>query len=422
MQIVFLMRRVILFAISICALLVVSVTNADTLDTQLQNTIQQYLSQYKNIYHLSAIQLSILLPDSTTPRDYVVGTQEFGEQKLATTTMMTQWGSITKEYTNMLIFKLANDGKFKVTDNLGKIFPEHFVKNAKDNWPTSWKKVTLIQLMNMTSGIPAYAPTVTDNSILQIKQNSMENLVNIAKTETYHCVFSQGCFPVGSAYFYSNTNYIILGLIVEKYTGESFGNVINHTILEPFKQKNSSAHVYYITQNLPKEILDNMIHGYFNNKIGIAPHLPKTWVDVTNFNLSYIASAGALIGDMDTLVKLTDAFYHNQLIAPASELEQNAVLPSNGKIVTNVKKQCIKNGGCYAMGVRILYVHHDGVIFYYQGGLLGYNAIYFWIPSEKVIIAISQPKMETNIFPLIHFSLKINTKIRAYLKLQNNKK
>lgn len=415
-----------------------SAMNADSLDIQLQNTIQQYLNQHRNQYHLSGTQLSIILPNEKSPRDYVVGTQEYGKQKPATTSMMFQWMSVTKEYTSLLIFKLANEHQFKVTDNLGKILPGHFSKDSKNPWPLKWKRITLIQLMNMTSGIPVYPMRTMDWT----KQYSLEGLANIAGKLANTCKANLGCFyPAGSKWFYSNTNYIILGLIVEKYTSESFERAINQYVLNPFKQKSQSPlYVYYMPTKLPKDLLNNMIHGSFDNQspqesTGLStgfssvadtnPYYPKTWVDATNMNLSIGASAGALIGNMNTLAKLTDALYHNQLIAPASDLEQNAALMSNGHLVTNIKKQCVKQS-CYAMGVLVLYAPSEGgLIWHYQGSDLPYNTLYFFIPSENVTIAIAQgtgATIESGDNSLINLAFKINTQIRQYLKLPISKK
>ena len=288
--------------------------------------------------------------------------------------------------------------------------------------------------MNMTSGIPTYNIW----NINRKKQYSMEELVNIAKKENNPCVAKLGCFyPAGTKWFYSNTNYIILGLIVEKYTHESFTKAITQYIFDPLKKESKSAlYVYYVPHSMPKKILSNMIHGSFNNQFiektskgflqhhTTLPYFPKTWIDVTNLNLSWAATAGALIGNMDTLVQLTSALYHNQLIAPSSDLEKNAVLMRNGKLVKNIEEQCAKQS-CYAMGIFVLNVPSEGgLIWHYQGSDIGYNTLYFWIPTEDVTIAIAQSTGETvdsGDASLINLAFKINTQIRKYLKLSVSK-
>jgi len=391
---------------------------ADSLDNQLQNTIHQYLNKNKNKYHLSAVQLSILLPNNNKPRDYVIGTQEFGKNKPATNHMLLQWGSITKEFTASLVFKLINEHKFKLTDNLEKILPEHFKKNARNPWPKAWGEINVAQLMNMTSGIPTY---VDNNALIAMMQNkyfSMDDLVTIAKNKTLHCKVSEGCFyPSGKKWFYSNTNYIILGLIAEKYMGKPFSELMQEFILNPFIKTNSNSAVYYSTQKLPEVLLNNMVHGYIDNRSGSKVHFPKSWIDVTNDNLSLASSAGALFGNTNTMVRLIYALYHDKIIPPTSQLEQYQVEVPSGKIATNLKTQCDTHEGCFAMGVRMLFMpNQGGEIFYYQGGTLGYNAIYFWIPSENVVIGLSLPIAQRGDWPLIQFALKINTQIRRYLQ------
>lgn len=397
---------------------------ADKLDTQLQNTIQQFLTQNKISSHLSGVQLSVLLPGENKPRDYVVGTQRFGKSNPATTQMMMQWGSVTKEYTALLIFKLQQDGDLNVHDTLQDVLPEHFAKNANDPWPKSWENITLIQLMNMTSGISSYTSDSV-NIYNPKKINSMASLVDVAVARTNKgCTASQGCFPAGTAWYYSNTNYIILGLIVEKYTGEKFDQVINQYIFSPFKTTQTSpVYVHYIVRNIP-DITSNMLHGYFDNKHHI-PFWQNGWADLTYCNLSWAASAGALYGNMNTLVRLTNALYHDKLVTPAFaptpvshlDLEQNAVQTINGKPVTNVATQCIptSSAACYAMGLGLSYEPGIGKMWWYAGATIAYNTHYVWIPSEDVIIAVAQSNGGNGDLAIL--VNKINQEIRAYLKL-----
>ncbi|OGT39954.1 MAG: hypothetical protein A3E81_02220 [Gammaproteobacteria bacterium RIFCSPHIGHO2_12_FULL_36_30] len=394
---------------------------ADPLDMQLQNTIQQFLTQNKMSSHLSGVQLSVLLPGENKPRDYVVGTQRFGKSNPATTQMMMQWGSVTKEYTSLLIFKLQQDGDLNVHDTLQEVLPEHFIKNANDPWPQSWKNITLIQLMNMTSGISSY--TSDSISIYNPKKmNSMRSLVDIAAARTNKgCTASQGCFPAGTAWYYSNTNYIILGLIVEHYTGLTFHQALNQYIFNPFRASNNNIYVHYFIKNNNAEILHNMFHGYFNNKHHI-PFWQSEWADLTDDNLSWAASAGALVGNMNTLARLTNALYHNKLVTPVFSptpvshlnLEQNAVQTINGKPVTNIATQCLptSSSACYAMGLGLSYEPGIGKMWWYAGATIAYNTHYVWIPSEHVIIAVAQSNGGNGDLAIL--VNKINHKIRKY--------
>ena len=132
---------------------------ADDLDSALQNDINTYVKQYSASEGFTAIQLSVLLPNEPAPRDYIAGKQMQESDTPATTNMLMQWGSITKEFTSLLIFQYLNKNQIDPQQSLDKtlydVLPERFA--VGDNaWPDAWKVVTIKQLMNMTSGIPEY--------------------------------------------------------------------------------------------------------------------------------------------------------------------------------------------------------------------------------------------------------------------------
>ncbi len=395
------------------------------LDNELQSAIQNYLDQNHTALQISAVQMSVLLPTQSTPRDYVVGTQYYDDPATpATTGMMVQWGSITKEYTDALIFQLVNQGKINTNDTLMQLLPEEFTQDNSNAWPSAWANVTLIQLMNMTSGVTNYTsiPNFLPGGMAP-GQYSLQYLVNQAAQyqKQNGCSANLGCFTPGAQWFYSNTNYLILGLVVEKLTGLSFTNAINQNILEPFQNQGDALGYYASTY--PDNILANMIHGYYSPPGSLEPQ------DISDWNMSWAASAGAMIGTTDALVKITNALYHNE-INPSNnvfinELQQNLVQVPSGLPATNIETQCIlssnlhdQNGSCYAMGLAASYdPMQKQTIWWYQGGTLGYATLYVWFPSEKVIIAISQNSNGNDY--LLQLTLRtINPMIQKYLLSQ----
>lgn len=408
-----------------CLLIGSITTYADPLDTELQNSIQTYLNQNQTSLHISAVQLSVWLPTESQPRDYVVGAQYYNQATPATKDMMMQWGSVTKEYTAALIFQLINQGKLNPNDTLIQLFPEQFTQDNSDAWPTAWANVTLVQLMNMTSGItnytsiPNFIPGVTIPG-----QYSLQYLVN--RTASYQnqngCSINVGCFtPAGKEWFYSNTNYLILGLVVEKITGLSFTDAINQNILESFQNKGDQ--VYYYASEYPANILAQMIHGYMFSGYGTNPLTQLQ--DVTNWNMSFGASAGAMIGNMNALTKTTYALYNNQINnVTINELQQNLVEIPSGQPVNqnNIQTQCVLNsdphnhdGSCYAMGLFASYdPNHQQTIWWYEGNTAGYATLYIWFPNEKVVVAISQNGDERDSLTALVLNT-INPYIKQYL-------
>ncbi len=124
-------------------------------------------------------------------------------------------GSITKQFTCACVLLLAEEGKLSVHDKVAKYYPS--LTRAGD--------ITLLDLMNHVSGYPDYYPLdFVDRRMRQV----------IAADELLR-QYAGGKldFPPGSRYSYSNTGFILLGRVIEKVSGESFGSFLARRILQP---------------------------------------------------------------------------------------------------------------------------------------------------------------------------------------------
>jgi CubicO group peptidase (beta-lactamase class C family) len=124
-------------------------------------------------------------------------------------------GSVTKQFTCACILLLAEDGLLTVRDPVAKYFPQ--LTRAKD--------ITLLDLMNHVSGYPDYYPLDFVDRRMQQPIDPDELLRRYAGGNLD--------FEPGSEWSYSNTGYILLGRIVEKISGESFGAFLTKRILQP---------------------------------------------------------------------------------------------------------------------------------------------------------------------------------------------
>ncbi len=408
----------------ICILLPLSieaVTPSQVLDQTLQQAANQGLADNQSV-GASAVELSVLLPGEDNPRDFVAGNQlkGFGIHP-ATTNMMVQYGSITKEYTTTLILHLVDQGYFSLDTPIGHLSvlqPEF----ESGEWPARWKTVTIAELLNMTSGIPenvsntdiVFNPFVeyTFNQMIDFASN-YENNVKDHPSCAQEKDITNGCFKPGTEYFYSNTNYMIAGLIVQAYYDQwkgsefTFGEIMDIAILKPVLGDQVAptclagpGHVNalcYSTAPLPDNVLVNMIHGYYNNGPDGPYLLPD--MDVSRTNLSWGNAAGALGGTTDGLARLTRALFQNEFdSAPRLTSTQYMVeetSPGQPVIpVKNIEQDCLSaSGGCYGLGVQVMSNFADdknlGTVYAYGGQTLGFGTVYIWIPKENVVLTFS---------------------------------
>jgi D-alanyl-D-alanine carboxypeptidase len=361
-------------------LLASTIFAGDQLDIELQGDVNRLYSQFSDSPAFSAIQLSVLLPGESQPRDYVVGTQSAENRSIpATSSMLTQYGSITKEFTSALIIQYMSDHHSALTlkTRLGALFQDKFPPQG--DWPAAWKTVTVEQLMHMTSGIADYTPPIT--SVNPYPQYTLNDLVEQMAVEqnTRGCIADNGCFiPAGVKYFYSNTNYIILGLLVERLYRDDYAKVLNRKIL----QKLQAHHNYvYYKLNYSHFTLARMLNGYWDD-IQLPYLNPQQ--NVTDFNLTLEATAGGMTGNTHALINLIYNFFNEKILSP----EETKMIKQTGFVhvdtgipvaPTELKSECAS--GCYGLGISYLYNSTYGDIYTYTGGTLGFSTTYIWLPK-----------------------------------------
>lgn len=124
-------------------------------------------------------------------------------------------GSVTKQFTAAAVLTLVRDRKLSLDDTLGKFVPQY----------QNGAAVTVRQLLNQTSGVPNY----TEDPNFNAWGNK-----DISPAQVLEHVQAQKLnFPSGTQWEYSNTNYLLLGMIIEKVSGLSYATFLERTILLP---------------------------------------------------------------------------------------------------------------------------------------------------------------------------------------------
>lgn len=132
-------------------------------------------------------------------------------------------GSTTKMFTAVVVLQLVQTGDVSLDASVRTYLPD---------LPASWQPITIRHLLNHTSGVPEYLSST----------NSFRTLVRVDRTpaEVLALVQEQPLhFAPGSKYEYSNTNYVALGLIIEKLTGKPYAEVIETRFLRPLGMTHS---------------------------------------------------------------------------------------------------------------------------------------------------------------------------------------
>ncbi len=132
--------------------------------------------------------------------------------------------SFTKQFTAMAIMLLVHDGKLRYDQTLTDIFPD---------FPTYGKGITIRNLLNHTGGLPDYEDLMDAAEKVKGPLWSPEHQIQDDEALALLKKESKGKFSPGTSWSYSNSGYVVLGLIVAKASGQSYGDFLHARIFAP---------------------------------------------------------------------------------------------------------------------------------------------------------------------------------------------
>ncbi|MBN2168732.1 MAG: beta-lactamase family protein [Actinobacteria bacterium] len=273
-------------------------------------------------------------------------------------------GSNTKTFTVTLVLQLVDEGKIKLEDRLSGYI---------DGVP-SGDQITIQMLCNNTSGLFEYGEDETVLNKITTDPHykwKPRELVDIAISHPPY-------FPPGEGWRYSNTNFILLGMIIEKVAGKELGTVCRKNIFEPLGLANT---------NFPDspEIKGEYSHGY-----GDSEENPDQLDDYTDFlDPSIWWSGGAIISNLDDLKTWTEALVSGDLISDSSRKEMLDWVSIPGEEEYGTK---------YGLGVLSL-----GGFIGHNGRTPGYESCIMYDPEKEAMIIIFFNKSAEGSYDLAAF-------------------
>lgn len=320
-------------------------------DTKLDGQLQQVISQERAKNRINAISLSIGLPTQKPIMDYVVGTISEKSNTPIMANSLFRLGSITKNFTAVLILKLVASGKIVLDGPIGKYFPEY----------PKWRNITVRQLLNHTSGIYDYIDEPNWWEYVATNTNKIFEPKELLAIAYKHKPY----FVANSGWHYSNTNYILLGLIIEKITAASLSKSMS-ALLKSAGMMNS-----YYSPVYSENLLRQMVHGYYLT------------FDNTKVNGSWAYGAAALISTPHQIVMWVQELFGRKILSPQSlKLMESTVALDTGK--------ASENFSTYAYGLGIFRMNTPaGVIWFTPGLTPGYRSLWVYMPCQGISFAYS---------------------------------
>jgi CubicO group peptidase (beta-lactamase class C family) len=203
-----------------------------------------------------------------------------------------QSGSVGKQFTATAVMMLVEAGKIGLEDPLTKYFPEA---------PSSWKQVTVRELLSHTAGFTDY-PKDFDYR----KDYTEAELLKIVEAIPL-------AYPPGTSWSYSNLGYLTLGILIHKVTGEFYGDFLAQRIFRPLDM--TTTRIISEADIIPNRSAGyRLVNGELKNQEWVSPTLNTT-------------ADGALYFSILDLAKWDAALYTGRLLKKSSLAQMWTVVP-----------------------------------------------------------------------------------------------
>jgi len=254
-------------------------------------------------------------------------------------------GSITKQFTSMVIMQLVGEGKIKLDEKITNYLPD-YRKDTGD-------RVTVRHLLTHTSGIPSYT------SLPGFIQNQARDPYSVAD---FVKKYTSGDleFEPGSKFSYDNSGYFLLGAIIEHVTGKPYEQVLKERIFDPLGMHDSGY-------DRSATVIARRASGYVMTPGGFenAPYL----------DMSIPYAAGSLYSTVEDLYKWDRALYTDKLLVP--ELKKTTFTPNLNEYAFGWAVHKIKLDDKSEVNV----ISHDG-------GINGFNSTIVRFPETQDLIVL----------------------------------
>lgn len=266
-------------------------------------------------------------------------------------------GSITKSFTATAVMMLVERGAVRLDAPVARYVPA--APHAGD--------VTVRELLDQTSGIPDY---LTDPAIYH---EILTSTIPAHPMAWYvaRVAHARLLFPPGSRWMYSNTNYAILGMLVEKVAGEPYAAFIRERIFAPLGLDSTQV----MTSTPPRG--NDSADGYTYVKGRYEPVAPQS--------MSWANAAGAIASDAHDLVAFDGALFSRRLVSAASLHAMLTPPPDRPMVAAHDPQRALAGGYGFAWVTG-----HDGgrTIEWHNGGLIGGRAMNAVYPQDGLEIVV----------------------------------
>lgn len=349
-----LVKLTVLGIASIFIIIIILSVSSKLQNDPLNQKIKQILNSARQKDDIPGLALSYSKGNQTHIYSFYSGYSSLENKTKINQDTLYQTGSISKSFLAGLILKLDADGKLNINNTVGS-----YITNR-----TKWNNITIHQLLNHTSGIQRYA--ATDAFLKKLRESETEP--SFSSNELLNYVYNEKpYFKPGEGWHYTNTEYVLLGMIAEKVTNKTIEQNLHQQIFKPLNLSQTT----YVDKQIPIDTEQRLALGY-----------NKKNIDVTDNNLSWAKGAGAIISTPHDLVMWCNALFNKKTALPQQQLKELMTTVPEGKNAFSTNEH-------YGLGIEQTPASDYGQIWFHDGGMPGFSTAFMWIPKYKICLAIA---------------------------------
>jgi D-alanyl-D-alanine carboxypeptidase len=342
--------------------------SAAALRTALRRDLSRYLAARRTAEHISAVSLRVTFPGSRPAISLATGTTRYNGGPPVKASALWEIGS--KAFTAVIMLQLEAEGRLSISDPIGKWLPQY----------PAWRHITIRQLLDMTSRIPDY---LYQPAFIAAFAADQRTRFTAARLVSYVAGLPLG--PKG--YHYTNTDYLLAQMIIEKVTHRSYASQLTRRITGPLRLATTCLAPY----TCPASDAARMPAGYFDiagappSLIGKAmPRLALTWAQAT----------GGIVSSLADMTTWDRALYTGQMLPPRQQHQlESLVSEATGKPIRRVTAA---DPAGYGLGVQQVYNPQTGAFWAYEGQAFGARVIHYYFPATGLLIAVTANSSTTN--------------------------
>ncbi|WNV87407.1 serine hydrolase domain-containing protein [Umezawaea sp. Da 62-37] len=221
-------------------------------------------------------------------------------------------GSSTKTFTATVLLQLVGEGRLSLEDAVDRWLPGVVAGNGNDG-----AKITVRQLLQHTSGLPEYLQAEDMAFLGSAEGFQADRFRNFTGSELVAMAMTlPPVFAPGADWSYSNTNYVLAGMIIKRITGHDWNSEVRTRIIEPLHLDDTTA----------PHVMPFLIGAHATGYALFAPDGPA--IDATALSPSWAGAAGAIVSDTADLSTFLRALLGGRLLRPAQLAEMRKTVPA----------------------------------------------------------------------------------------------